>query len=222
MVAGDIRNNLCNYFNHCNNCWQLLVLWQDKQANGCPTKLYCLLKNSTCLQIWFYSDFSVNLTIGNFCKSMPCWLTYRIAHFIRYSPTLAEIMLTTPFSECVVLVHLSGQWHHKSHTQAPCPEPTQRAGGLQARISNFRQIFFTLLDWPCKKGWDACGANGVMDRMAWQVKVEALLKVVHSVTHAVPKVDRRKMLRRTGECDVCTANGVGCLGQVLWSKAPQR
>ena len=50
-----------------------------------------------------------------------------------------------------------------------------------------------------------------MDRMARQVKVEALLKVVHSVTHAVPKVDRRKMLRRTEECDVCTANGVGCL-----------
>ena len=47
--------------------------------------------------------------------------------------------------------------------------------------------------------------------IGWQVKVEALLKVVHSVTHAVPKVDRRKMLRRTGECDVCTANGVGCL-----------
>ena len=47
--------------------------------------------------------------------------------------------------------------------------------------------------------------------IGWQVKVEALLKVVHSVTHAVPKVDRRKMLRRTEECDVCTANGVGCL-----------
>ena len=121
-------------------------------------------------------------------------------------------MLTTPFSECVVLVHLPGQWHHKSQTHMRLVQ------SLLSELVDFEQefrilgrFFFTLLGWPCKKGWDACGANGVMDRMARQVKVEALLKVVHSVTHAVPKVDRRKMLRRTGECDVCTANGVGCL-----------
>ena len=130
-------------------------------------------------------------------------------------------MLTTPFSECVVLVHLSGQWHHKSHTHWRLVQSL-----LSGRV-DFKQEFRILgrffsryLTDPARKGETHVVLMGSW--IGWQVKVEALLKVVHSVTHAVPKVDRRKMLRRTGECDVCTANGVGCLGQVLWSKAPQR
>ena len=89
---------------------------------------------------------------------------------------------------------------------------------LELRILG--RFFSRYLTDPARKGETHVVLMGSW--IGWQVKVEALLKVVHSVTHAVPKVDRRKMLRRTGECDVCTANGVGCLGQVLWSKAPQR
>ena len=167
MVAGDIRNNLCNYFNHCNNCWQLLVLWQDKQANGCPTKLYCLLKTQLACKFAFTVIFQWTSQSEIFANQ--CHADWHIGLHIlsRYSPTLAEIMLTTPFSECVVLVHLSGQWHHKSHTHWRLVQSL-----LSGRV-DFKQefrilgrFFFTLLDWPCKKGWDACGANGVMDRMA--------------------------------------------------------
>ena len=130
-------------------------------------------------------------------------------------------MLTTPFSECVVLVHLPGQWHHKSHTHS------RLVKSLLSELVDFKQEFRILgrffsryLAHPARKGETHVVLMGSW--IGWQVKVEALLKVVHSVTHAVPKVDRRKMLRRTEECDVCTANGVGCPGQVLWSKAPQR
>ena len=168
MVAGDIRNNLCNYFNHCNNCWQLLVLWQDKQANGCPTKLYCLLKKLNLLANlvlqWFFSEPHNRKYLQ--MNAMQYW-SIGLHSLSRYSPTLAEIMLTTPFSECVVLVHLPGQWHHKSHTHS------RLVKSLLSELVDFKQefrilgrFFFTLLGWPCKKGWDACGANGVMDRMA--------------------------------------------------------
>ena len=119
-------------------------------------------------------------------------------------------MLTTPFSECVVLVHLSGQWHHKSNTHRRLVQSLLGEWvdfELEFRILG--RFFSRYLTDPARKGETHVVLMGSW--IGWQVKVEALLKVVHSVTHAVPKVDRRKMLQRTGECDVCTANGLGCL-----------